>query len=53
MNGEKHGRKVLARGKGINKMLDVCYKKGLNNANSVLVVKDTGDLDSSWIIYNR
>ena len=53
MNGEKHGCKVLARGKGINKMLDVCYKKGFTISNSVLVVKDTGDLDSSWIIYNK
>jgi len=53
MNGEKHGRLVLARGKGINKMLDVCYKKGLTCDNSVLVVKDPGDLGSSWIIYDK
>lgn len=44
---------LLARGKGVFKMLDVSYKRGLNDDNSILVVKDMNDLDSTWSIYKR
>lgn len=52
MSTKSHGKKVLAKGRGMPKMLDVCLKKGLNKSNSVLVVKEPNKLDSSWVVYD-
>lgn len=53
MELQKHGKIILARGRGIARMLDVCYKRGLSNDNSVLVVRNPGDLNSSWVVYDK
>lgn len=45
---KKAGKKVMAHGFGISKMMDRCYKKGLNNRNSTLIVRDSSSLDSEW-----
>lgn len=50
----KHGKKVLARGRGLGpKLLDICKHLGLNMDNSVLVVRNPNDLDSTWTIYDK
>ena len=52
MSTKSHGKKVLAKGKDMPKMLDVCLKKGLTKSNSVLVVKEPNKLDSTWVVYD-
>lgn len=49
-NNLKQGR-LLASGRGDYDMLDICYKKGWTDENTILVVDDTDDLDSKWRIY--
>lgn len=50
---KKEGKKVLAHGFGINKMMDRCYKKGLNIRNSTLIVKNAGSFDSEWWVVSK
>ena len=49
-NGLKQGR-LLASGRGAQKMMDICYKNNWSDENTILVVEDTSDLDSKWRIY--
>lgn len=49
---QEHGRFILAKGKGIASMMNKCKAKNLTSYNSVLVIKDTSDLDSAWYVYN-
>lgn len=51
-DGAEKGR-VLARGRGDYKMLDVCYRNGWSTDNTILVVDDVDDLDSTWTIYEK
>lgn len=44
---------ILARGKGLSKMMKVCFDRKLTDENSKLKVKNPDDLNSSWIIYER
>ena len=44
---------VLARGKGISKMLQVCFDRKLSDKNSTLKIKNPDDLESSWMIYSK
>lgn len=44
---------LLAQGTGVNSMMDVSYKRKLNNENSVLYVQDPSDFNSKWKIYSR
>ena len=44
---------LLAQGKGVNSMMDISYKRKLSNNNSILWVKDTSDINSSWKIYSK
>lgn len=44
---------VLARGKGLSKMMKVCFERKLTTQNSEVKVKNPDDLNSSWIIYER
>lgn len=41
------------QGKGLVKMLDCAYRHGLNSDNSVISVKNKGDLDSPWTIRTK
>lgn len=50
---KKAGKKVLAHGFGISKMMDRCYKKGLSNNNSTLIVRDSSSLDSEWWVVSK
>lgn len=50
----KHGKKVLASGRGLGpKLFAICKRRGLSMDNSVLVVRNPNDLDSPWIIYEK
>lgn len=51
-NGAKKG-KLLARGKGAWNMLDVSYRNGYTNDNTILVVDNADTLDSTWRIYEK
>lgn len=48
MNG-----KILARGKGLDEMMEISYKKHLTEENSILIVHNPKSLDSTWIIYEK
>ena len=48
----KLGR-CLKRGKGIFKVLDICYKNGWSDENTHLIVKNSTDLNSWWSIYEK
>lgn len=48
---DKHGKRVLAKGRGQYDLMDVCYKHHWTDENSVLVVDDVDDMDSTWTIY--
>lgn len=43
----------LASGYGVGSMLDACYKKKLNQNNSILVVYDPNDLGSKWQVFAK
>lgn len=43
----------LASGRGVGRMLDVCAKYGYNDENTILVVKNKGDFNSFWTIYDK
>lgn len=45
--------KVLARGKGIDEMMQVSYQKHLSEENSILVVHNPKSLNSAWTIYEK
>lgn len=49
-NGAELGR-VLATGKGLAEMFEVCARNKWDDENTVLYVADTGDLNSKWKIY--
>lgn len=49
-NGLKQG-KLLARGRGVQKMMDKCWLNNWSDSNTILVVEDTSDLNSKWRIY--
>lgn len=51
-NGAEKGR-VLARGRGAYKMMDVCYRNGWSDDNTILVVNNGDSLESSWTIYEK
>ena len=51
-NGARRGR-LLARGRGGYSMMDICYKRGYSDENTILVVDNVNDLDSTWRIYER
>lgn len=44
---------LLAKGYGVNSMMDISKRRKLNNNNSVLWVKDTSDFSSEWKIYSK
>lgn len=46
----KRGRK-LASGKGQYDLMDVCFKNKWKAENTILVVDNADDLDSTWTIY--
>lgn len=48
---DKHGERVLASGRGMMSMLDICHRRKLSDENSVLVVHEPDNLDSTWTIY--
>lgn len=43
--------KLLARGRGVQKMMDKCWLNNWSDSNTILVVEDTSDLNSKWRIY--
>lgn len=43
--------KLLAEGRGVSEMLDVCKEFGYTRYNTTLEVDDTSDLNSPWRIY--
>ena len=45
--------KVLARGKGLDEMMEISYQKHLSEENSILVVHNPNSLDSAWTIYEK
>lgn len=45
--------KLLARGTGVNSMMDTSYKRKYNNDNTILEVSNPDDFNSSWRIYER
>lgn len=49
-NNLKRGR-LLASGRGVCNMLDVCYRKGWTDKNTILIVDNTDDMDSKWRLY--
>lgn len=51
-NPKEKGR-LLASGRGGYDMMDICYRKGWDDDNTILEVTDTNDLDSRWRIYQR
>lgn len=50
-NNLKKNMKKIASGKGIKSLLDICYKKGYNNKNTVLYIKNKNTLASYWELY--
>lgn len=50
---EKAGKKILAHGTGVGEMLRKSKAKGLTCSNSLLIVKDTGDLRSEWWLVEK
>lgn len=49
-NGRKKGA-LLASGRGQYDMMDVCYRRGWSDENTILVVSNADDLNSRWQIY--
>ena len=49
-NGREKGA-LLASGRGQYDMMDICYRRGWNDENTILVVSNADDFDSRWKIY--
>ena len=48
---KKQGKKVVAHGFGLSDMFKKCQKYGLNNNNSMLIVRDASSLSSEyWVV---
>lgn len=43
--------RLLARGKGLESMLRICWDKKFNRKNTILEVEEPSDIDSKWAIY--
>lgn len=43
----------LASGYGIDDMLDVCHKNKWTDENTILIVKNSNDLNSKWWILEK
>lgn len=44
---------ILAKGLGMENMLDICYQNKWTNDNTILIVENSNDLNSKWWILEK